>query len=127
MAQPFATSNLLLSENHLNSWSHFRGAPQSNLTRGPVKRSKYHQRRSYLTVDSLPSFPRFWRVRQNLQPFRLDLNNPLTSVGGIPRTAIQARSVGWSKNPPTSVGGISTLAVKHQAETSRNVHLDVKN
>src|SRR6266852_7820201 len=28
MARRFATSNSLLSQNHLISWSHFRGAPQ---------------------------------------------------------------------------------------------------
>src|SRR5438876_10829199 len=28
MARRIATSNSLLSQNHLNSWSHFRGAPQ---------------------------------------------------------------------------------------------------
>ena len=28
MAQRLATSNSLLIQNHLNSWSHFRGAPQ---------------------------------------------------------------------------------------------------
>ncbi len=28
MARRFATSNSLLSQNHLNWWSHFRGAPQ---------------------------------------------------------------------------------------------------
>src|SRR5713226_9776490 len=37
MARRFTTSNALLSQNHLISWSHFRGAPQDRATK-PLKR-----------------------------------------------------------------------------------------
>src|SRR5437879_8213626 len=40
MARRFATSNSLLYENHLNSWSHFRGAPQKGSDMAAVAEQK---------------------------------------------------------------------------------------